>query len=523
MESPKRKMQKKNDYQRHKLFRKIKRRRKAQAEADQEVAEKQLKKKLKLPKFDAGEDVQYITPGGAPLDLHIEDGMLVDTAGNNYTQSALPESMVPEIIGDKSKANQWATAGRHNTSSYWDSNGVAKGLGHLFNIFSENGVTGPIDAIDAALYNEGHGVINAGDFNNLVADASTIVSPSKLVGVINTPIQTGKFVYPWSQDNIGMFSNHGETGKAGDLIFDLYTGTKLGKYIGENFFKATPKIYDYIDRAGVSKDRFLDQSGLQNTLTRYIGTGDSGYKDALLSGIIRGNMDPPLFSAKQLGKFIKKYGEVIPKETLRNLASNNISESDFNLLRDIFKKDKNSPIDNRTGISLRKKTDPLFDANTYQQYLDIKQKMRQEFKQKMQFQGFNKYGNTEDNAVQKAWSGNNMATFAYPDEVLSNDILFPGDYAVTIQNADKYAADGTAFGHFKQHPVTKAPVNVNNKDVAFYKSQKGILSGRRMMRKLSREQVARDAAKYRNSTKDYMEWWFNSGKDIRIRKSKRTR
>ena len=49
IESPKRKMQKKNDYQRHKLFRKIKRRRKAQAEADQEIAEKQLKKKLNKP------------------------------------------------------------------------------------------------------------------------------------------------------------------------------------------------------------------------------------------------------------------------------------------------------------------------------------------------------------------------------------------------------------------------------------------------------------------------------------------
>lgn len=49
IESPKRKMQKKNDYQRHKLFRKIKRRRRAQVEADQEVAEKQLKKKLKKP------------------------------------------------------------------------------------------------------------------------------------------------------------------------------------------------------------------------------------------------------------------------------------------------------------------------------------------------------------------------------------------------------------------------------------------------------------------------------------------
>ena len=49
MESPKRKMQKKNDYHRHKLFRKIKRRRKAQAEAEQQIAEKQLMRKLKKP------------------------------------------------------------------------------------------------------------------------------------------------------------------------------------------------------------------------------------------------------------------------------------------------------------------------------------------------------------------------------------------------------------------------------------------------------------------------------------------
>lgn len=60
IESPKRKMQKKNDYQRHKLFRKIKRRRKAQAEAEQQVAEKQLRKKLKLPKFDTGDDAKMV-------------------------------------------------------------------------------------------------------------------------------------------------------------------------------------------------------------------------------------------------------------------------------------------------------------------------------------------------------------------------------------------------------------------------------------------------------------------------------
>lgn len=57
MESPKRKMQKKNDYQRHKLFRKIKRRRKEQAEAEQHMAEKQLRKKLKIPKFGSDKDI----------------------------------------------------------------------------------------------------------------------------------------------------------------------------------------------------------------------------------------------------------------------------------------------------------------------------------------------------------------------------------------------------------------------------------------------------------------------------------
>ena len=72
MESPKRKMQKKNDYQRHKLFRKIKRRRKAQAEADQQVAMKQLRKKLKLPKFGDGKGIKSET--GAPLE--VKDGML---------------------------------------------------------------------------------------------------------------------------------------------------------------------------------------------------------------------------------------------------------------------------------------------------------------------------------------------------------------------------------------------------------------------------------------------------------------
>lgn len=124
MESPKRKMQKKNDYQRHKLFRKIKRRRKAQAKADQQVAMKQLRKKLKLPKFGDGKGTKSET--GAPLE--VKDGMLYykETGEPFYSAGLLLPEV--EIIGDKSKANPWAAAGRHNTSSYWDPNGVVHGF-----------------------------------------------------------------------------------------------------------------------------------------------------------------------------------------------------------------------------------------------------------------------------------------------------------------------------------------------------------------------------------------------------------
>lgn len=92
MESPKRKMQKKNDYQRHKLFRKIKRRRKAQAEAEQHIAEKQLRKKLKLPKFGNGKTREvYVS------DIHFNNDDAaggVDRYGNKFDYVELPEKVV---------------------------------------------------------------------------------------------------------------------------------------------------------------------------------------------------------------------------------------------------------------------------------------------------------------------------------------------------------------------------------------------------------------------------------------------
>lgn len=84
MESPKRKMQKKNDYQRHKLFRKIKRRRKAQTEAEQQVAVKQLRKKLKMPKF--GDGKEKVNLNNAHFDK--EGNLVNNTTGVKYTPTS---------------------------------------------------------------------------------------------------------------------------------------------------------------------------------------------------------------------------------------------------------------------------------------------------------------------------------------------------------------------------------------------------------------------------------------------------
>lgn len=110
MESPKRKMQKKNDYQRHKLFRKIKRRRKAQAEADQQVAMKQLRKKLKLPKF--GDGKEKVNLDNAHFD---KEGNLVDnTTGVKYIPTSDDVVITPNT---KYFYDPYASAG-----NYFDGN-----------------------------------------------------------------------------------------------------------------------------------------------------------------------------------------------------------------------------------------------------------------------------------------------------------------------------------------------------------------------------------------------------------------
>ncbi len=77
MDTPIRKMQKRNDYNRHKLLRKIKRQRQQRKEQDEQIAEKELKRKLKLkqPRFAEGKD--DITDPKANIEklLNVQSGL----------------------------------------------------------------------------------------------------------------------------------------------------------------------------------------------------------------------------------------------------------------------------------------------------------------------------------------------------------------------------------------------------------------------------------------------------------------
>lgn len=105
MDTPVRKYQKQKDYQRHKLFRKMKRRRKAAIEQAKDAPMKPLRRKFKIPKFEGGKDDKpnvfqladgtFVNSHNEPLEVldyaGVEDPTkwtYVDKKGNRYTPKA---------------------------------------------------------------------------------------------------------------------------------------------------------------------------------------------------------------------------------------------------------------------------------------------------------------------------------------------------------------------------------------------------------------------------------------------------
>lgn len=107
MDSPVRKMQKRNDYNRHKLFRKIRRRRRAQAEQLSRIAEKELKKKLRVTpvKYDDGKTTGYVREkNNNPIAFNTKGGI----EGWNVEKSSLSYGY-PVYWSDEVPSNyKWA-------------------------------------------------------------------------------------------------------------------------------------------------------------------------------------------------------------------------------------------------------------------------------------------------------------------------------------------------------------------------------------------------------------------------------
>lgn len=140
---------------------------------------KQLRKKLKLPKFGDGKGIKSET--GAPLE--VKDGMLYykETGEPFYSAGLLLPEV--EIIGDKSKVNPWAASGRHNTSSYWDPNGVVHGF--------DKSVEAAINYPAMIMKQNGYDASGYYDKVSKIGKAMTTLSPTRWIGTLRGMHQSG--------------------------------------------------------------------------------------------------------------------------------------------------------------------------------------------------------------------------------------------------------------------------------------------------------------------------------------------
>lgn len=88
-----------------------------------------------------------------------------------------------EIIGDKSKANPWAAAGRHNTSSYWDPNGVVHGF--------DKSVEAAINYPAMIMKQNGYDASGYYDKVSKIGKAMTTLSPTRWIGTLRVMHQSG--------------------------------------------------------------------------------------------------------------------------------------------------------------------------------------------------------------------------------------------------------------------------------------------------------------------------------------------
>lgn len=280
---------------------------------------------------------------------------------------------------------------------------------------------------------------------------------------------------------------------AGDLLDAsmLIMGKNVYNYItklSNNALEYGKDGFRYIDSMGIPKKELLTDT--PNSMRRFIGSGTTGYKDALETGIIRGNPKPSLTGStsetKKLGNYLKN--KRCRTSDIRKLMSQNLDKESFDRLKPFIQK-YGERYNGGIVDPIEKRAYTIYDANTYDEYKAIQAKAQKAHDIEIYLRNQSRI---DGQTWMKNWGHNPQATFALHGEKLPNDLLFPGDYGVKIINANKYAQDATILGHFSEHPTTKIPLSIENPDVNFYVRKDGIF-GKKYMRLIPKEKVLEDA------------------------------
>lgn len=303
------------------------------------------------------------------------------------------------------------------------------------------------------------------------------------------------------------YKNHPQLSSAINIATDMITPYAV---------KKTPGVIDFIDRRGVPLSDIAKNE--PNTLSRVIGVGDSGYKDALVNDVIRGNMNKVFGTAKTLHRAAKSAAEKgLSEDDIRALNSSYIQdEQQFNRIKSIVDEDYIiNKAKRKPGVRMLLKAPMLED--TYEQHLNSQAEYRkiaqdESYKELLGMIGDNKamqpwIDRAVANSVDGVPKGDAVPTFVIgggSEDVLKqprSSTYFVGDHAVVINNADKNMHVMENTGHFAQHPTTKRPMSPLDYDVTMYAKQDGLLTGKRRFVKIPKSKVKQDQIDYRNDIK----------------------
>lgn len=354
------------------------------------------------------------------------------------------------------------------------------------------------------------------DFMN----AATLGLPNRLSVSQNIGAIKDLFSNKSVNDKVNSFV-FGNTGVVSDDFYNKHPQLSSAINIATDMvspyaIKKVPGAIDFIDRRGVPlKDIAKTEP---NTLSRVIGVGDSGYKDALVNDVIRGNMNKVFGTAKTLHRAAKSAAQKgLSEDDIRALNSSYIQdEQQFNRIKSIVDEDYIiNKAKQKPGVRMLLKAPMLED--TYEQHLNSQAEYRkiaqdESYKELLGMIGDNKamqpwIDRAVANSVDGVPKGDAVPTFVIgggSEDVLKqprSSTYFVGDHAVVINNADKNMHVMENTGHFAQHPTTKRPMSPLDDDVTMYAKQDGLLTGKRRFVKIPKSKVKQDQIDYRNDIK----------------------